>query len=96
MEIAYGKYNFKKVALGTRGDYPKDILFKIENKESGKSFNYIIEISDSAFETGTDELDLNVREAVKTEGDCLVKEWLDEGKEENLQVRITTTGIETI
>ena len=93
MKVKYGKYEYQKEHLPKSGDFD-DCLYKVKNTESGKNFDYRMNMSASSLATSTG-LPTDVQLAVATKGDNLVKKWLDEEKEEKIQVRITTVGIES-
>jgi hypothetical protein len=92
MEFEYDKYKYKKIKL-SKSEELKEILYKIENKESEYYFSYRISIACSLLAKSTDNLPFDLKLAVGTEGNNLVKKWLNEGREENIKAQITENGI---
>ena len=86
----YAHYEIERDELDPSGDY-RDWVFRVINQRTGTKWQYRIAITGSALaSTGMVE-DLQV--AVDTRGLSLVKKWLDQKKEHNVQGWVSTFGI---
>jgi hypothetical protein len=90
VKINFNDYEYIREKLPKTGDF-EDWIFHIKNKKTGVEFKYRISITGSALNSkGQME---EIQNAVDTLGDSLVKNWLNEGKEQKIQCRVSTVNI---
>ena len=96
MSIRHGKYEYEKIEVTRKGDDFRAWEYRIRNRDSGAEFRYIIEIAKTALSTSPLTLPYPIPQVIETEGEYLVKKWLDGGKEERIRGTVHTKGIGVI
>lgn len=93
MSVVYGKYEYEKREISKGGDDFRTWEYKVRNRDTGVEFKYIIETSKTVFSIDPLLLPYPIPETVKSEGEYLVKKWLDNGKEERIRGVVHSKGI---
>jgi len=83
------EYDFEEITKS--GDDSKTWQYKGNNLDTGKEFNYIIEISKTAL--SSKGLPTQIQNTVDTKGESLVKELLSENKGYWILANVDTTKI---
>ena len=92
MLTKHGVYEFNKEQLAKAGDH-EQWLFRVRNTETGNAFTYKVAISGSAL--ASEGLPEDIQLTVKSQGDHLVKSWLDKNIEAQVQAMVTTQNIKS-
>lgn len=90
MTKQFGDFKIEKEEIPKEGDY-RTWIYKIRNTKTGNQFAYRIEISGTAL--ASEGLPTQIQDAVDTEGESLIEEWLKEGKEYWILGKVGTWGI---
>ena len=93
MGKVHGKYEYEKRKITRGGDDFITWEYKIKNRDTWVEFKYIIEISKTALNIEPLLLPYPIPETIKSEGEYLVKRWLDNGKEERIRGLVHSKGI---
>jgi hypothetical protein len=93
MTTRYGKYEYEKIEVTMGGDDFRAWDYRMRNRDTGVEFKYIIEIAKTALNTSPLTLPYPIPQAIETEGEYLVKKWLDDGREERIRGLVHSKGI---
>ncbi len=91
MGETYGDYDIEKKEISQSGDEYQTWEYTIKNIKTGKQFKYVIDITKTAL--SCERSALQNPEAVFTEGESLVNQWLDERREERLHASVVEKGV---
>jgi hypothetical protein len=93
MSIRYGKYEYEKIEITKRGEDFRTWEYRIRNTDSGVEFRYIIEITKTALSVEASILPDPIPQTIESEGEYLVKMWLNDGREERIRAIAHSRGI---
>ena len=93
MSTIYGKYEYEKREISRGGDDRRTWEYKVRDRDTGVEFKYLIEISKTVFKIEPLLLPYPIPETVESEGDYLVKKWLDNGMEKRIRMVVHSRGI---
>jgi len=93
MSIKHGKYEYEKIEVTRGGDDFRTWEYRIRNIDTRIEFKYIIEISKTALNVDPSILPYPIPITIKSEGEYLVKMWLNDGREERIRGLVHSKGI---
>jgi hypothetical protein len=93
MSIRHGKYEYEKIEVTRGGDDFRTWEYRVRNVDRGIEFKYSIEISKTTLNTSPLTLPYPIPQVIETEGEYLIKKWLDDGREERIRGIVHSKGI---
>lgn len=91
MAAKYNNYEYEKKEVTRHGDDFRDWIINVRNSETQNEFQYRISITGTAL--ACRDLETRIQNAVDSEGESLVQEWLEEGKEQKIQCIVSTMRV---
>jgi len=93
MEGVHGNYEYEKKEVTKAGEDFRVWEYRIKNVKTDKQFKYIIEIPKAMLNSKDLFLVYPIKQIVETEGEFLVKKWLQGDREERTRARVGKKGV---